>query len=670
MRSRILAILGTCSVTLAAALAAHAETAADLPKLVADAAKYQSGQSVEPLQRIEQLLRDSAGKPALRSEIEAAMVKLLAPSATFEARRFACQMLAVVGTDPSLPALAELLRDDETVGIACLALSNRRSEKVNETLRNALSSARGRTRLQIIGALGNHQDAKSVEALAKLACDTDAAVADAAVLALGKIGTAPAHEAVGALRKEAKPGQASAVIEATLQVAEQLAAAGDRKAASAIYAELLRPEAPANIRRGALAALMQLDEDGGQQRILDALAGRDPVLAPVAIARLASLKSDGASKTFAAMLPKLSPSAQVWMIEALAARGDAAAREAIPRQLEASDAGVRRAAVAAVGRLEDASAVPLLAKTLSGANPPGELQDIELALASLRGGAATDQALVAELKHASVDAKVRLFSVLARRGARAAVPALLAEAGGSDLATVQAAFQALGRIAAGDDLPAVLEKLAGLKAPDARGDAERAAARALAKIADVSRRSETVRRALAKSSDIEARSSLVRLLPNAADAKALAALEAAVADKEPRIRDAAVRALAAWPDTTAWSPLLAVFRRPENDAHRALTLRALVRLASDLNAKPDAALVDRYRQLLSRARGNDELKLILGALAGAAHPDALALALPLVSKAGVRAEAELAVKKIAASVRAQHPQAAQAALERLKQAKP
>jgi hypothetical protein len=59
------------------------------------------------------------------------------------------------------------------------------------------------------------------------------------------------------------------------------------------------------------------------------------------------------------------------------------------------------------------------------------------------------------------------------------------------------------------------------------------------------------------------------------------------------------------------------------------------------------------------------LRLILGTLGGAAHPGALQLALPLCANAGVRAEAEVAVKKIAQSIKAQHPQAAQEALDRI-----
>lgn len=670
MHSRTLATLGACSIALAVALPLRAQTSADLPKLIAEAARYESGQNIEPLQKLEQLLRDSVGKRALRAELEAAMVKLLAEAATFEARRFACQMLAVVGTDASLPALAELLKDDQTVGIACLALSGQQSPKAIELLRNALPSAQGRSRLQILGALGSHRDAQSVAALAQLARDADAAVADAAILALGKIGTAEAHAAILALRKEARPELAGTVTEATLRVAEQRAAAGDRQAASAIYSEMLQPTAPTNLRRGALAALLEMDQDGGQQRILDTIAGGDMVLVPVAIARVAALKSDGASARFAAELPKLPPAAQVWMIGALASRGDAAARSAIRAEVFAADPAVRRAAVAAVSRLEDASAVPLLAKLLSGATSPEELQDVELALGTLRGGAATDEALVAELRRSCADAKVRLFSVLARRGARAAVPALLAEAGGADPAMVRPALQALGKLAAAEDFSPLVEKLVSLKAADARGDAESAVARAMAKVNDVARRSEVLRAALANASDVETRCSLLRLLPKAPDASALAALEAAGKDPQPRIRDAAVRALADWPEASGWDTLLAILRRPENDAHRALALRALVRLAGALNAKPDAALVQRYRQLLDVARGDDELKLILSALAGAAHPDALEPALALLAHAGVRAEAELAVTKIAEAIKAQHPQAAEAALARLKQARP
>ena len=188
MKPRTLALLLVGCTLLALPL--HA---ADLDPILAEVAKYESGMNPGPLRQIEQLVREAAGQPARRTELEAAVAKLLSPPATFEARRFACQLLAIIGTDVSLPAIAELLKNEETIGIACLALGAQRSPKAIETLRNALPAARGQARLQLIGALGNHQDALSVETLASLARDGDAATANTAIIALGKIGTVPAR---------------------------------------------------------------------------------------------------------------------------------------------------------------------------------------------------------------------------------------------------------------------------------------------------------------------------------------------------------------------------------------------------------------------------------------------------------------------------------------------
>ncbi|MBI5394641.1 MAG: HEAT repeat domain-containing protein [Verrucomicrobia bacterium] len=663
MKLRTSVIMAALGIVLALPL-----QAADLTQLIADVAKYESGQNAEPLRKFEQLLRDSGGKPAQRAELEAALIKLLAPSATFEARRFACQQLAVIGTDASLPALAELLKKEETVGIACLALGSQRSPKAAETLRNALPAARGRARLQLISALGNQQDKQSVKAISELARDSDATLASAAIVALGKIGSAEAHAAIAALRKEAKPAVAFAVAEATLRVAEQLAAAGDHKAAASLDEEMLASSQPANIRRGAFGALLRLDKDGGEKRISETLHGQDALLKPIAIAAVGPLKSSGASKKFAAELPKLTPQQQTWMIEALATRGDATARGAIRNAAGSSEATVRSAAVAALGRLNDGASASLLCAALAKAPDAGERQEIAAALGQLRGPAA-DKAIFAELKRASGDAKRELIGLAGRRGNHAAVPALLDEAGSDDAATAKAVFQALGKLAVAGDLPVVLERLVGLRAADVRSDAESAAARVMQKIADAEQRTDLVMARMAKCSDIEGRCSLLRLLPAAGDAKALATLKAAVADKEPAIREAAVRTLAAWPDVAAWDMLMAVCRQPETDTLRALALRGLVRLAGDLNAKPDAALIKRYGQLLGLARNADERKLVLGALAGAASPDALQLAVAQLSIASVRAEAAEAVKKIAAAIKGQHPQAAQEALNRLKTGK-
>lgn len=575
--------------------------ASDLDATAALAAKYESGESAEPLLQIERQLREAVGKPERQAELQAALIRLLAPDTTFEAKRFACLQLAAYGTEAALPALAALLKQEETAGIACFALGGLRSQQAGDLLRAALPEAKGVARLQLVSALGHRADPASVTLLAGLARDADAAVACAAVRALGAIDAAAARDAVAALRKEAAPAVSLAVAEASLSGAEQLAAAGERAAASALGEELLKPAYPQHIRRGAFGLCLRNDADGGEQRVsaLLAAAPLDPVLAAVAIARVPELRGKGVSKTFGKVLPSLTPAEQVLLIEALTCRADQDARSVILAQVNAADPGVRHAALTAVGNLEDASAVALLARALAAAPTPEEVKDVQLALAGLRGGEATDLALCAALRQAAAKDKLPLMAVLSRRGGRAAVAALLEQSGEADEAVARAAAQALARIA------------------------------------------------------------------DSGDSAALAALQAAVGCGDARVREAALRTLAASRGVAAWDTLAAVYLKPGNDAQHALALRGLARIAGEGNAQPDATLIGRYRQLLSGARNDEDRKLILNVLAGVAHPDALALALPLLDLPGVHAEAAQAVERIAKAIEKTHPEAARGALQKL-----
>lgn len=645
--------------------AAGPPSGTDLPALIKEAAAYQPGQSVEPFRHLEELGRQSVADPAIRQQLEAGLVQLLAPWPSFEARRFACQQLSIIGSKTALPALAQLLVNGETVGLACLALTTYPPGQADEVLRNALAVANGAARIQIINTLGDRRDAHSVRLLARSARAADRDAAAAAVAALGKIGDAAARKEIAALRREGLPALAPALTEAALRCAEFQAAAGDRKGALATYEELLATAAATYVRRSALEALLRLDPDHRERRILAALHDLDSALKPVAIAAIRTLPAGMSSEPFAAELHRLSPAEQVWMIGSLATRNNIHATLAISVSLTSPHAEVRLAAVDALSQKGDPSFLSMLVRALTAAKSPAESRAIESALVVVPGGAQTDQTVTAALKRASGESRVGLIAVLARRAGADANPVFFAETENSDPLVAKAAFRALGRTAAPEDVPALLEALAKVRERDVRPDAESAAAQALAKVENASARSAALTNALARAQTVEARVSLLGLLPAAAGAASLAALNSAATDPEPRLRQAAVHALADWPDAAAWDTLAGLYRQPENETSRALALRALVRLAGEQNPHPDAALVERYRQLLAGARTVADVKLILGALGGANHPDTLQFAVQLLANPAIRPEAEAAVRKIAEAIKAQDPQAAQAALEQI-----
>ena len=593
-----------CSwICVAAFLTAAAPVwADDLEALAAQAANYMSGASEAPLRQIEQRARASIGDPVRHAEVESVLIRMLAPEATFETKRFACYTLAVYGSESSLPALEALFKKEETVGIACFALGGMPFPKAGECLRSALSQVRGLSRVQVIVTLGQRAEAASVKPLAGLLKDPDAAVVRAAIRALGAVDTAEAREAVLALRNAADPALAADVAAAALSLADKRLAAGDAVTAAAIGAGFVSAGFPSQVRRGAFSLMLKADVDGGVERVRQTLeaAAPDAVLSPVAIAYIAGLRGEGLSKEFGRLLPRLPPTEQVLLVEALACRADAEARASIRRQVCAADPAVRCAAIDAVGRLEDASAIGLLVQALKGAVTPDESKVALAALANLRGGETTDQAMVEAFRQASGEAQAVLVEVLSRRGGRVTVPVLLALAVGSDTPLARAAGQALARQA------------------------------------------------------------------DSGDAASLTALQKAVAEGEAPVREVALRTLAAWRGLDAWETLAGVYAKPENEAQRTLALRGMVKMAGAGNAQPDSALIGRYGALLAGARSEADRKMIVNTLAGVAHPDALALALPLMEQPGIRSEAAQAVERIARAIQKTHPALAREALQKIK----
>jgi HEAT repeat protein len=651
------------------AISAPAPAAGDIPRLVNEAAACQTGQGLEAFRGLESLVRESVSEPALRKPLEAGLVELLRPASSLEAKRFACRQLGIVGGSTALPALARLLANEETAGIACLALTTYPPGKADGILRAALPSVSGAACIQVITALGDRRDSRAVRLLAQRADDAALGVAQAAIAALGKIGDAPARKAIAGLRSRARPALEPALTEAALRCAERLGASRDRRGAIAAYEDLLDSSPAPYVRRAALEALLRLDEDRRQQRILAALDGMDSVLKPAAIAAVRTLPAGVSSEPFIGEMHHLTPREQVWMIDSLAARDDLGARLAICLSASSPERPVRLAAIQALSRVGDASLVSMFAGALGSSKTAEETRVIETALVNLRGGAATDKAITAQVKRCGGKARAGVISALARRVGPAANPIFFGEIENKDPAVVRAALRALGKTAEEGDVPALVEALVNLRDKDVRPDAENAAAEGLARMPSVPSRSALVRDALGRARTPASRRSLLGLLPGCADARALAALETAAADPDPGVRDAAIRALADWPDAAAWGTLAGLCDQPGNETTHGLALRGLVRLAREENARPDSALVGRYRALVASARTDAEVKWVLGALAGVAHPDALPLAAGLLTRPGVRPEAEAAVRKIAEAIKGQYPQAAQEALRQIQSAR-
>ena len=183
----------------------------------------------------------------------AKLIGVLKSDAPQKDKADACRELAVIGTCDTVAPLTALLGDEKLAHMARYALETLPDPAVDEVLRKALGSLKGRPLVGVIGSLGVRKDARAVEPLARFLQDGDQEVAEAAARALGKIGTVEASRALQSVLATIPAARQLAFCEGLLRCAEALTCKGPREEAVAIY-DCLRALrcAPHQVRTAAL----------------------------------------------------------------------------------------------------------------------------------------------------------------------------------------------------------------------------------------------------------------------------------------------------------------------------------------------------------------------------------------------------------------------------------
>jgi len=642
-----------------------------IDKKLAAIVNYERGMSREPLIAVEILIRESQNQPEQRKYIELQLAELLS-EATLECKSFICRQLWFIGTADSVPAIAKLLTDEETADIACYAIGQNPSAEAGKALREALDKVSPKVQIRIINLLGDRRDDQSVEAIGRLVFGAEKEVGEAAVAALGKIGGSKARKLLVEARAKGDSELRFAATDAYLRCAEDLVAEGKTKQATIIYMELASKDEAAIIRS---AAIKGLADAGGQETVplvIAALRDENRMVRTTARSCVRTMKGQGVTELFANELPETSPDEQMLLIGALADRGDTAALPAITAAAESANTEVRKAVLQAVGKLGDASSVGYLVKAATEGVSSEEKSTAVNSLKLLRGRG-VDDAIVKSMQHSQPSVRSQLIQILFERNAVGTIPALLDEAVNPDRKVRKAAFRALGRLAGEKDLPSLVKLLVKLEDDGSRSQAERAVVMVSRKISQTSKQADAVLAELNGEKRVAVRCSLLRVLGGIANNNALRTLEEASRETNPAVRDIAVRALAKWPNATAAEALLEIYSSTQNHIHRLLSLRGFVRLLALPAEEPfgyaQGKLVEKTlnmcRQAMHQAQGPAEQKLVLSGLSNISNPGALSMVEPFLQVETVRAEAAMAMIKIAGAIMETHPDRAKTAMNKL-----
>lgn len=602
-------------------------------------------------------VRDAHGKPDVQKALAVRLAGLLKGDASAECKRFACRELALIGSAAEVPPLAALLPDKDLSHMARYALERIPDAAAGEALLAALDAAPAAQKVGIALSLGERGGAKAVPALARLARDADVSVAGAAAVALGRIGGPDAAKALAALLREGPEALRPTATDAYLACADRLTSAGAGPDALVIYRSLYgNAKEPPQVRAAALRGILSVDGKKALPLLVEEAMGGN-----VGALRLArEMPGPEATKALAAALPDLPPAAQAVLLDELKGRGDPAARSAALDALRSADQAVRLAALDALSTLGDAASIPLLAQAAAGAEGP-ERDAARRSLARISDPQA-DAAIVAALGKSDAKVRAELLLALGARGAEAHDKVLLDAAADPDKAVRAAALSALEDLADPDTVPGLVA-LAGK--PDADlGAIEKALAAACARAPDKDACVGSVAAAIAGAGE-GAKASLLRVLARTGGTKALEAVRAAVKDPSAAVQDAAVRALADWPDAAPADDLLAIAKTAEKETHAVLALRGYLRLAAakecPADRKPKMAA-----EALAAARRAEEKRLALGVLGSVKTPEALKAVVPCLDDKDLKEEAAAAAVEIAKALGGKGGADARAAMEKVK----
>jgi HEAT repeat protein len=596
---------------------------------------YKFGQEDEAINAIRDAATGSFNDPASRQKLATGLGVILESDATNDAKHFACRQLALIGAEQQVPALAKLLTDQDLSQIARYALARIPGEAVDRVLLDGLDKTDGANKLGIINTLGNRRYNAAVEPLTKLLGNSRSEVACESARALGRIGTPAAAKA---LEGTLKSGNGE-MIDAYLNCADALRAAGNRELAGSMYTRVLDSDLPGSVRAAALKGFASaMPANAAATRVVSALKSNDKQLQVVA----AQVARGLPGKLLVAALPDLPPHSQALLIRAMADRADDAARAAVTKACSSNDVQVRAAALEALGTLGDATAIPVLLIAAT-AGTQAEQTSARASLVALRAGG-VDEALIARVSGADAREQVEVITALTSRGVTEAVPAVLKAARSDKREVRTAAVAGLKELAEAQHVPALVDLLASASAGD--GDEVRKV------VVAVARRTKAEKQAsqavVAKlDTGTKSRSSLLSALGDLGDDSGLTSLRKALGDSDLDVRRAAIVALSGWPNAQPLPDLLQVARSRDNPTHQVLALRGYVDLVGRANSMAPDEKLKGYETALGLASNVAEKRRVFSALPQVKTLGALKLAAAHMGDAEIGQETALAAVTIA-----------------------
>lgn len=654
-------IKSACTLIITAAIFfPHASVGNTLdPELFEKLAVYEKGDSEAPVRMIDALIRTATSETLPLIEEKLIAIVLSADSTT-DAIRHACRQLSYVGGQATAESLAKRITDEKVSHYIRYALESNPSPTVDRTLLSALNETRGDLRLGMISSLAARRTAEAVRPLASLAASDDNEIAEAAIKALGRIGSRDAARVLIAL--ELKPEHQLLRADALLRSADRMAAAGEEIAVS-IYEAILQRSVSTGIQIAALIGIAQADGERALHHVIEHLNAENPQLRAAAGRSLAHyMPGETVTRAVGERLDSLPPSTQVVVINAIVERNDEVSVAILRRALASDENAVRRAAIEGLGAIGDVSVIPALVDAaLAGGD---DERAARASLTVLRCDYVTD-GLIYLTRREEANLRTLAVEILLARRERSSAPVLSSLLEDDEATVRRASIRALTELGTIDEVPAIIRQL---RRSDDSGEI-RGMSRAISSIFSRAEQPEIalplIFNTLAEIS-LDAQEELLLVLRHIGTPRALQAASSYLESDRSSLRRAAIRVLSDWPTDEAMDKLLESARKDMDEGNRTLAMRGYTQ-AIGRSGLDNEQKGRRFAAILGMQPPVEVIRLVLGALVDSPSPQLLPVVEAYLDVEEVRNEALLSYIGLAEGVRDAHIEKAVSAARRILQ---
>lgn len=551
------------------------------------------------------------------SESELIAVLVSADSAKAD-KAITCKRLAVFGSAEAVPALAALLPDAELTSWARIALEAIPGPEASAALREAAAQTQGRTLVGIVNSIGVRQDTEAMPLLAKWLKSEDSDVAEAAAVALGRIGNLESAKILSDAFTEGTDAQRQVMSQGCVIAAETLLAKGENSTAIAMYGVVRNANVPATRKVEAVRGEILARGVDGLPLLFEQLQSPDRAMMNIGLAVARELPGTEVTKSLMAELEKMEPARRALLIFALADRGDAAALPALAAAVTDADPTVRVAAIEAMATIGDASCIAALltATTDSEENVALAAKQTLTAMTD----ASVNAELVKRLQEAKGNTEMRrsLIELVGMRRIEASVPELRTAVldAVSDATIRQAALTALGETVQLDDVTVLIEQVASPKYAEDAEIAQKALLTAAVRMPDLNACAAKLSAAMrGKSNDIQR--NMLNILAAMGGSGALDTVGRVAQEGDRELQDLATQLLGNWMTVDAAPILWNIAKAPKHE-FRIRALRGYLRIARQFIMTPEERLAI-CQNAMTIIERDAERKLVLE-VAGR-HPD-------------------------------------------------